>query len=64
MREYLIGLPLCEAERILGEEKIKCYITKISGGKDEEILSEPYVVCVREQDNKIFLIVTEFKTTI
>ncbi len=62
--EYLIGIPLSQAEVLLSQEKKEYFVTMLKGGKDEEILTEPYVLRAREMDKKIELVATEFKTSI
>ena len=62
--EALIGKSLLQAQEILAQEKIDYEIVKISGGKDEEILQDLYVVRVKNKDNKLELVVTGFKTSI
>lgn len=64
MDSQLIGLPLNKAEEILQKQALDYYVEVISGGKDAQILTEPYVVRIREKDKRIELIVTGFKTTI
>lgn len=64
MDKQLIGLPLQKAEEILRKQALDYYVEMISGGKDAQILTESYVVRVREKDKRIELTVTGFKTTI
>ncbi|MDO5063016.1 MAG: hypothetical protein Q4D77_07535 [Peptostreptococcaceae bacterium] len=64
MDKQLIGLPLQKSEEILRKQALDYYVEMISGGKDAQILTESYVVRVREKDKRIELTVTGFKTTI
>lgn len=60
----LIGKSLEQAKEILSKEQVDYEIVTISGGKDENILQDMYVVRVRNKDDKLELTVTGFKTTI
>lgn len=62
--EYLIGIPLLQAERILSQQGKEYIVVMLKGGKDEELLTEPYVLRVREKERKIELVATQFKTSI
>lgn len=62
--QTLVALSLEEAEEILNKNCLKYEITEISGGKDDEILTQKYVVRATDIDNKIKLVVTRFKTSI
>lgn len=64
MKHNLIGMPLARAKMLLEESKQNYEVQTIAGGKDKEILTEPYVLRVRNIGEKLELIVTEFKTTI
>lgn len=62
--QILVALSLEEAKEILNKNGLDYEITEISGGKDDEILTEKYVVRATNIDNKINLVVTRFKTSI
>lgn len=64
MKHNLIGMPLARATKLLEESKLDYEVQTIVGGKDQEILTQPYVLRVRNLGQKLELIVTEFKTTI
>lgn len=64
MEHLWIGLPLNKVEAILKDRVLEYSIEMISGGKDSEVLTEPYVVRVKKINNRIDLVVTGFKTTI
>lgn len=64
MKHNLIGMPLARVKMLLEESKQNYEVQTIAGGKDKEILTEPYVLRVRNIGEKLELIVTEFKTTI
>ncbi|MDO5095480.1 MAG: hypothetical protein Q4D65_02875 [Peptostreptococcaceae bacterium] len=64
MEHSLIGMPLAKAKMLLEESKLDYEVQTIAGGKDKEILTEPYVLRVRNIGEKLELIVTKFKTTI
>ncbi len=62
--EYLIGIPLSQAEHFLLQAGKEYFVIMLRGGKDEELLTEPYVLRVREIDGTIQLVASEFKTSI
>lgn len=59
----LIGKTLIEVELLLEKEGVKYIVTRTVGGKDEDILNEDYVICVREKE-PLELIVSRFNTNI
>ena len=63
MYSKFIGKSLIEVEEILKRKGIDYIIKKTAGGKDEEILNEEYVICVREK-TPLELIISKFKTSL
>lgn len=61
--ENFIGKSLVEAELFLKKEGVEYIVTRTVGGKDEDILNEDYVICVRDK-KPLQLIVSKFRTNI
>ena len=59
----LIGRSLVDAEDLLQNEKTDYEVLVTSGGKDEELLRELYVIRAKEKGSRLQLLVTGFKTT-
>lgn len=59
----LIGKTLIETKLLLEKEGVEYIVTRTVGGKDEDILNEDYVICVREKE-PLELIVSSFNTNI
>lgn len=62
--DRLIAMPLDAARAWLEQEGREYEIHYTEGGKDQALLTEPYVIRVREQEGIIQLMVTHFRTTI
>lgn len=64
MQDNFIGLPLEEVKTILEKQKVRYFVTNTSGGKDEDILKDEYVICVKNDNDVLELIVTNFKSNV
>lgn len=64
LNNKLIGLSLENAENYLKKNSYEYFIHSTSGGKDKEVLDEPYVVRVKLIENNLSILVSHFKTMI
>ena len=64
LNNKLVGLSLENAEEYLREKSYEYFTYSTCGGKDKELLDEPYVVRVKLIENKLAVLVSHFKTMI
>lgn len=63
-RENLLGMKLEEVTEILDLENVEYEITYITGKKDEDILTQKRIVNIKEESNKLKLIVSYFSPSL